>query len=379
MEEPETQWDEAFAGIGEDWEVIARVLPAGWDLAAKQTGALLRGRGFDGPATLLRVLLIHLVDGCSLRETAVRARAGGLAQVSDVALLNRLRGCGEWFRWMVEQMSLRLSDTAEEVLPGKRVRLVDASVVCEPGATGSTWLLHYMIDLTTLGCEQVQVTLPSEGETLTRFAVQAGDVLMADRGLAHRRGIRHVVSHGGDVVVRMNLVGVPLEDAAGEGVDLIPWLQTLTIGNPQALKAWVRDKAGLIPVRICALKKSAEQTRITQEKMRRVAAKKGHTLRPETLEAAGYVIVLTTLPDLAPAAILELYRYRWQIELAFKRLKSLLQLGHLKKTDPTGAKAWLQGKLFVATLIEMLIATGERFSPWGYFLSEDSAAALPVA
>ncbi len=34
----------------------------------------------------------------------------------------------------------------------------------------------------------------------------------------------------------------------------------------------------------------------------------------------------------------------WQIEWAFKRLKLLLQMEHLKKTDPQGAKAWLQGK-----------------------------------
>ena len=102
-------------------------------------------------------------------------------------------------------------------------------------------------------------------------------------------------------------------------------------------------------------------------------------MQPETVEAAGYVIVLTTLCEVEPALILELYRYRWQIELAFKRLKSLLQLGHLKKTDPVGAKAWLQGKLFVATLIEMLIAVGERFSPWGYFLPQSRGTVLPVA
>ncbi len=79
------------------------------------------------------------------------------------------------------------------MLPDKRVRLVHASVICEPGATGSIWRLHYMIDLGTLACEQLQVTLPEDGEMLTRFAVQANDVVMADRGLAHRRGIRHMV------------------------------------------------------------------------------------------------------------------------------------------------------------------------------------------
>ena len=99
-------WDERFGGLSEDWEVIERVLPDGWKQAARLSGALRRTRGFKDAASLLRVMLIHLVDGCSLRETAVRARAGGLADVSDVALLGRLRGCGEWFRWMVEQMML---------------------------------------------------------------------------------------------------------------------------------------------------------------------------------------------------------------------------------------------------------------------------------
>ena len=379
MEELDWECDEEFAGLKEDWQVIESVLPEGWEEAARRTGALIRTRGFDSPATLLRVLLIHLVEGCSLRETAVRAKAGGLASVSDVALLGRLRGCGEWFRWMVEQMNRRLSDTGDQVLPGKRVRLADATVVCEPGATGSTWRLHYVIDLSTLACEQVQVTLPDEGETLTRFTVHAGDVLMADRGLAHRRGIRHVVNHGGDVVVRMNPVSIPLEDERGREFRLLPQLRKLRVGQARAWPAVMRDERGTVAVRVCALKKSAEQTRAAQEKLRQTAIRKGRTLQPDTLEAAGYVVVLTTLSDVPADLILELYRYRWQIELAFKRLKSLLHLGHLKKTDPAGARAWLQGKLFVAALIETLIAVGERFSPWGYFLLESRRPPVPMA
>lgn len=142
MGDLEEDWGEVFGGIEEDWRIVERVLPPGREAAAKRTGAMMRNRGFDGPGTLLRVLLIHLADGCSLRETAVRARAGGLAEVSDVALLNRLRGCGEWFRWMGEPMSRGLSGTPEEIGPGQRGRLVDARVIGGPGATGSTWRLH---------------------------------------------------------------------------------------------------------------------------------------------------------------------------------------------------------------------------------------------
>jgi len=378
-EEQEAEAEDGSPRLDEDWVVIESLLPPGWREAARQTGALRRERGFDGPGTLLRVLLIHLVDGCSLRETAVRAQAGGLAQVSDVALLNRLRGCGEWFRWMGEQISRHLSSNSVEVIPGRRVRLVDATVVCEPGATGSTWRLHYLIDLTTLACEHVEVTSPEEGESLTRFDVKPGDVLMADRGLASRRGIRHVVDQGGDVVVRTNMTNVPLENSDGGGFKLLPRLRKLRVGQAAVWSAVMRDEHGTVPVRVCAIKKSAQQARKERERIRRRATRKGIETKAQTLESAGYIVVLTTLKDIEPDVILELYRYRWQIELAFKRLKSLLQLGHLKKTDPPGAKAWLQGKLFVAALIELLIATGERFSPWGYLQSSRKPASLPMA
>jgi hypothetical protein len=53
--------------------------------------------------------------------------------------------------------------------------------------------------------------------------------------------------------------------------------------------------------------------------------------------------------------VLEYYRLRWQIELVFKRMKSILGLGHLPKKDPISSQAWLEGKLFVGLLIERMI------------------------
>ena len=96
--------DGEAGSVADDWETVLRVLPAGWEDQARDLGALRRCREFPDAATLLRVLLIHLAEGCSLRETAVRAAEGQLVQVSDVALMKRLKSSGEWFRWMSEAL-----------------------------------------------------------------------------------------------------------------------------------------------------------------------------------------------------------------------------------------------------------------------------------
>ena len=369
-----------LASIGQDWEVVMQMLPAQWEAKASELGAVRRLRGFDSVGSLLRVLLIHLADGCSLRETAVRASAGGLAAVSDVALLKRLRGCGAWFEWMARELAtgMALPSSAEALLPGRRVRLVDGSSVCEPGATGSTWRLHYALNLHTLSCDEVHVSDASVGESLTHFDIRAGDVIMGDRGFAKRPGLRHVVQRKADVVLRASLTNLPLHDRRGRPVDTLPLLRTLAIGQAADWPARVQDDIGAITVRVCAYKKTAAQTLAAQEAIQQEARKKQRSVQPQTLEAAGYVIVVTTLAEPSAAAIMEFYRRRWQIELAFKRLKSLLQLGHLKKIDKDGAKAWLQGKLLVACLIEKLILTAERFSPWGYVAGNGGGIVAPL-
>jgi hypothetical protein len=372
---------ERVAPNEEDWEIVQRMLPAGWQTKAKELGALRRCRGFADAATLLRVLLIHLADGCSLRETAVRAAQGGLATVSDVALLKRLKGCGEWFRWMAGELQHAWGPPPPRALlrAARRIRVVDGTSVAEPGATGSTWRLHYAIGLPGLQCDEVTVTEPEVGESFQRFTVRRGDLCLGDRGFAHRAGVRHVASRGGAVIVRLNLTNLPLQDPRGRPFPLLPKLRTLRGPRLGDWPAQLVDDAGAVAGRVCALKKSRQAAQRARAKAARESAKKGHAVRPETLEAAGYTFVFTTLPAaVGPGAVLELYRGRWQVELAFKRLKSLLALGHLKKTDPAGAKAWLQGKLLVACLLEALVSAGERFFPWGYPL-EDPGPALPVA
>jgi hypothetical protein len=134
--------------------------------------------------------------------------------------------------------------------------------------------------------------------------------------------------------------------------------------------AWVHIRDRAIPGRLIAVKLGRQAARCARARVRRRAQRNQKSPSKEALFLAGYVSVWTTIPSniLGSAQVLEIYRVRWQIELAFKRMKSILGLGHLPKLSEASARAWIHGKLLVALLIERLLDTAEHFSPWGYRL-----------
>lgn len=366
-----------------DYAYLLTLLPEDWREKAKELGALRRCRKVDAEQ-LLRVLLIHLAEGCSLRETALRAREGGIADLSDVAIMNRLRGSQSWFSWMNRELMRRwIRRQPESVFPSHwQVRLIDGTRIKEPGPTGSSWLIHYSIRLPSLTCDELLVSEPRGGlgESFKRFSVHKNDLFVGDGVYGVRPSLFHVTGGGGDVLTRFALSNLPLHQKNGKGFDLLRRLRRL---RARALGDWevrVRDpktKRSLAG-RVVAVRRTRQAAEAARQRLRRRAQKQGDTLQPQTLEAANYVFVFTSAreEDLSAAQALEMYRGRWQIELVFKRLKSILGLGHLRKTDPDSAKAWLEGKLLVALLIEGLIRCGESFFPWGWPLDPHSK---PVA
>jgi len=352
--------------LDENWEVVKGLMPRDWLELAGRTGACRRLRGFESAEQLLRTLLLHIAKGYSLRETAVQAKLAKLADVSDVALLKRLRTAEEWFR----QLCLAMLEENQVELPeggGRKLRLVDATVVNEPGRTGSLWRLHYSLQLPALLCDYFRLTAAGgegSGEAFARIPVEQGDCLLADAAYCCGSGIAHVAARNADLIVRLNPAAVRLQR---RGWNLLAALAELQqTGETREWRVNVDTPQGWLSVRICAIRKSREQIERAHRKLKRKQSKHGLTVRAETFEYAQYVIVLTTLTTGTTAQILEWYRIRWQIELAFKRLKSLVQLGHLPKYDDTSSRAWLYGKLFVALLGQRLMRVGRDISPWGY-------------
>jgi hypothetical protein len=299
----------------------------------------------------------------------------GIAEVSDVTLLNRLRQSEPWLRQLCERLFQENGVSLEPVLKGRPVRLIDATTVKEPGKTGSQWRLHYSLRLPNLECDYFALT-PTRGkdtgEKLGRFAVHSGEVILADAGYSHPPGIAAVVGQQADVCVRLNPASVPLLDEDGQPFPLLARLNTLKrAGQVADWPVQVRSANQVVKGRICAVRKSKTAIQRAQRKLRRKQQQHKTSAAPETRRYAFYVMVLTTLPEEVASSrtVLECYRLRWQIELTFKRLKSIVQFGHVPKQNDQSSRAWLYGKLFVALLSQKMARIGSTISPWGYPLS----------
>lgn len=357
------------------WPYMASFLPDSLDASAFEHGALRRRREITDASTLLRICLAYGFCRLSLREVALWAEAAQLASLSNVALLKRLRASADWLGALVgAKLAERTQTSKQSVLP-YTLRLVDATTLSKPGSKGIDWRLHVVFSPSTFSVSQIELTNANGGESLLRFACNPGDLLIADRGYAHRAGLAHVRSKGAHFIVRLNWQNVPLTHLDGTSFDLLAALRTLPEGQardfPVQFTSISNGTRSLVTARLVATRKTlaaadADRRRILKERRR-----KGRKIDPRTLEAASYMFVITSLSsdEVTPSAVLELYRFRWQVELVFKRLKSILDVDELPAKQPALARSFILANVLGALLLEDLTQNHLAFSPWGYRLA----------
>ena len=293
-----------------------------------------------------------------MRSTAAWASAIGLADISNVALLYRLRNCGDWLAGMVGRA---LGGAAPEAASDRLIRLIDATTVPQAGLAArqknGLWRVHSAFELPAERFGFFEVTDQREGERFDRIPVVKGEIRIADRAYMQPHRIAGVLAAGGDILVRAGWKGARWLDADGNPVDLVALLRNTPhdlIDRP----IWVhRRGARPLGLRLVALRKSPTAAEAARRKARREAQKGGHQISKQTLDAADWVILVTSLPPEAfpTADILALYRLRWRIELAFKRLKSLVGLHGPPGVDERSARPYVLAHLLMILLLEPLV------------------------
>ena len=345
MQLPLTDPDTLFEDLLQD-------LPPETASMAREFKAFVRAKKVRTPEQLLRMVFLY----CGL-DKPLREVAGTFTvlyeSITDQAVAERLRACGPWVQAMLRRM-LPLSSV--DTLPaGLRFVVIDASSIQAPGATGTDHRLHIAMDLLSLQFIEILVTDVHTGETLKHFTLRRGDVAVTDRGDAQCQGMSAAVKQGAELIVRLNPFSVVLRDAAGEPLELCAALKRQKTGTLRTLAVELRSAGAQHEVRgwVHAYRLNAEQANRARHTCRQ-GHKKG-TPTAESLFLAGWVLVFTTLAPavLSAQTIMALYRCRWQVELAIKRWKSVLDVDALRaKAHSPLAEVWLHGKLLYALMLE---------------------------
>ena len=318
----------------------------------------------------------------SLRETCAWAEAGGIASLSDPSLLERLCKAATWLGDIVAALIAEQAKVPAGRWAGYRLRALDGTSICQPGADRTTWRLHVGYDLATGQVDQLELTDVHGAENLQRLTYRPGDIVLGDRYYARPRDLRPVIDAGADFIVRTGWNSLRLLHANGEPFDLFAALaaQAEQEGEMQVrihegtTKAPPREP---LILRLVIRRKDPEQAEAEQKRLLKDAKKRGKQPDPRSLDAAKYILLLTSLPADAfpPADILTLYRFRWQIELAFKRFKSLAGLDMLPAKKPELARAWIYARLIVAIIAEQIAGQVPDSSPSGL----DNTTRKPIA
>lgn len=330
---------------------------------ARTSGALVRRREIRSAEALLRLALAWGPGGLSLRSAAAWAGVIGLADLSDTAVMNRLRRAANWLGEVAGALLRRGAEARSTLglLPGRRLRISDATNLTAPGGQ-LRWRLHATYDPAT-GCfSDLGLTDERGAESFGRTHWQAGDVALGDRCYARPPALQQILAAGADFVVRTGWTRLRLLDAAGAPLAWAPIFGQLAIGEiaDQEVSVDISGRGrrsrgeAVFPARLIVLRLSPEvAARAGKAQRRRQNRCRSHRpLQQLTVQATNYLMLVTSLPaEITARDVLEAYRLRWQVELAFKRLKSLLGLDRLPAKSEALARSWLLAHLILALLI----------------------------
>jgi hypothetical protein len=347
--------------LNRDWAgVVARLGGAETlSLTARETKAFLRAREISSAEDLLRLILAYCLGERGLRLTAAWATSVGLVDISNVALLYRLRQCGDWLAMLVGQT---LSAAAPKASRGRLIRIIDATTVPKKGLGGrkrnEVWRIHSAFDLPQERFGHFELTDQQAGETLDRIPAVAGEIRLADRAYLQPERMASLIKASADFVIRAGWKGARWLDSKDRALDLMAELRKAAGRGLLDRPIWIKPKRGApLALRLVAIKKPAQAAAAARCKARRAAQKGGHQLSRQTLEAADWVILVTSLKpdDFTTDDVLALYRLRWRIELGFKRLKSLIGLKGPPGTDERSARPHILAHLLIILLLEPLV------------------------
>lgn len=302
---------------------------------------------------IIRAVFLFITEELSFQRLSDRMACEYEISMSDTAWRKQILKIAPDFLEVAKECEMESRGEKKE----KHYYGLDATNISIQGKKDEYYRIHTQYEIEEGSIKYAKITDKYIGESITHFPIEEGSIYLADRAYGKSKQLEYIIENKGGFIVRISPFQIRLfkDCECKEKLDLCKKIE----GERFTEKCYIKDKEKIVPIRIIGIKKPEEKQKEAEKKTKRKARRKQYEASEKAIEFSKWFIVATSMNVLdTEDEIAEIYRKRWQIELLFKRMKTLLNLRSIRRSDSLYSKSivdlWLSVGLIICTIQKYL-------------------------
>lgn len=325
----------------------------------KCSPCILRKRILKDERYLLIAMIRYILCKLSFQRLSdFMAQNYGIV-MSDTAWKKQFKKGALWFLQITKKLfdeEIRSHPNSRTILNYAKVYAVDATEIPQEGQKNTNIRIHTTYSLTQNCVSETVISDNHTAESILHATLEEGALYLADRGYGRTTQFAALLDAGADFIIRISPANIKLytDKACTNRVDFSSLLSE-PAAERLSLHCWFRFRKKVYPLRIAASRIPEEQTEAAEKRVRAKASKAQRKIAETTILFSRWVVLASSLPTAIKGRdIFHVYRLRWQIELFFKRCKSLMNFHKLRKSTSEYLFAMTSDFLAVVYLVSLL-------------------------
>ncbi len=280
--------------------------------------------------------------------------------MSDTAWKKQFKKCAGWFLKIAKEVfseEVSQQPNGRTILNYAKVYAVDATELPQEGKTNTNIRIHTSYSLTRNCVSETVLSDNHTAENVSCFSLEKGALYVTDRGYGRTTQFTALLDAGADFIIRITPSHVKLYTDKNCKVR-VNFASLLKNSSDKCFSRcfWFRTRGKKVyPLRITASKIPDERIEAAEKRVHSKAIKSQCKLSENTILFSHWIILASSLPTAIKGRdLLYVYQLRWQIELFFKRCKSLLEFHKLRKSSTEYLFAAASDFLAVVYLVSSL-------------------------
>lgn len=294
----------------------------------------------------------YIVDNLSFQRLSDKMACMYGVSMSDTAWKKQLTKAAPIFASVAMRLTeQRCGETSERLFGYSKAYALDATVIPAQGLSGDAYRLHTQYSLLENTVSKIHITNCHSAESVRHYDIAMGALYIADRAYGKTPQLARLIDEGADFIFRISPQTVRL--FSDSSCDTKLDIQALLRKSSVSVFCWFKQKKRIYRMKLIVAPIPEEKHDKMEKRLRRRASRKQHTLSERTIELNKWIFLATSLrEDVNDAEILMAYRRRWQIELFFKRSKTLLCFHKLRRST----KQYMHTAVLLFTAVALVLS-----------------------